>query len=60
MVLSTLTMTDQLALLMAAVCHDLDHDGHTNSYHVNTQSELARIYNDVSVQARRGGAGRQG
>jgi hypothetical protein len=40
---------DQLALMLAAICHDLDHDGHSNSFHVYTQSELARLYNDASV-----------
>lgn len=40
---------DKLALLVAALCHDLDHDGHSNSYHVNSGSQLARIYNDTSV-----------
>ncbi|MEW5299350.1 MAG: hypothetical protein WDW36_002376 [Sanguina aurantia] len=38
-----------LALLVAAVCHDVDHDGRSNSFHVNRQSEFARIYNDASV-----------
>lgn len=38
-----------MALLVAAVCHDVGHDGHTNAFHVNTQSELAMIYNDTSV-----------
>ena len=40
---------DQLALLVAALCHDLEHPGTTNAYHVNTSSELALRYNDVSV-----------
>ena len=40
---------DMLALLIAALCHDLDHDGFSNSFHVNSQSKLSRIYNDVSV-----------
>ncbi|GLC43173.1 hypothetical protein PLESTB_000855000 [Pleodorina starrii] len=54
--LSTLTRAvnilsplERLALLVAALCHDLDHDGHSNSFHVNSGSELARIYNDQSV-----------
>lgn len=46
---SLLRKEEQLGLLIAALCHDLDHDGHSNSYHVHTQSELARLYNDVSV-----------
>eukprot|EP00798_Chlamydomonas_sp_ICE-L_P016595 gene16595-22833_t len=44
-----LTMEDHLALLVAAVLHDSDHDGYSNSYHVNSCSELANIYNDISV-----------
>jgi hypothetical protein len=24
---------ERLALLLAALCHDLDHDGHSNAYH---------------------------
>lgn len=35
---------------MAAVCHDLGHDGNTNSYHVNTVSARAVNCNDVAVQ----------
>ncbi|PNW74351.1 hypothetical protein CHLRE_13g605100v5 [Chlamydomonas reinhardtii] len=40
---------ERLSILIAALCHDLDHDGHSNSFHVNSGSELARIYNDQSV-----------
>jgi hypothetical protein len=40
---------DWLALLCAAVCHDLEHPGTTNSYQVNTASPLALRYNDASV-----------
>ena len=35
---------------MAAVCHDLGHDGYTNSYHVNAVTDRAIDSNDVSVQ----------
>ncbi|KAG1670017.1 hypothetical protein FOA52_011173 [Chlamydomonas sp. UWO 241] len=44
-----LGMEEHLAVMIAALCHDLDHDGRSNSYHVHTQSELARLYNDISV-----------
>ncbi|KAG1667446.1 hypothetical protein FOA52_012201 [Chlamydomonas sp. UWO 241] len=44
-----LTMEDTLGIMIAALCHDVDHDGRSNSYHVHTQSELARLYNDGSV-----------
>lgn len=40
---------DVFALLIGALCHDLDHPGYTNSYLINTQNELALRYNDVSV-----------
>eukprot|EP00891_Asterochloris_glomerata_P009655 jgi/Astpho2/9655/gw1.00146.70.1_t len=46
---SCLTRTDQLVLLIAALCHDIDHDGHTNNFHIQTQTPLAQRYNDISV-----------
>ncbi len=41
---------DVLSYLVAALCHDLGHDGYTNTYHSMTMSERAIRYNDVSVQ----------
>ncbi len=41
---------DCLALLLAALCHDLEHPGTTNAFQVNTQSALAVRYNDASVR----------
>jgi high affinity cAMP-specific and IBMX-insensitive 3',5'-cyclic phosphodiesterase 8 len=38
---------DIVAALLAAVIHDLDHPGKTNSYLVNAGSELAILYNDM-------------
>jgi len=29
---------DQIAILIAAVCHDFDHDGFNNAYHVNAMT----------------------
>ncbi|ELU01080.1 hypothetical protein CAPTEDRAFT_201790 [Capitella teleta] len=40
---------DVVAALLAAVIHDLDHPGKTNSYLVNAGSELAILYNDIAV-----------
>jgi cAMP-specific phosphodiesterase 4 len=40
---------DVLALLLAALCHDLEHPGTTNAFQVNTGSALALRYNDASV-----------
>jgi hypothetical protein len=37
------------ALYIAALCHDIDHPGHTNSYEINSFSKYARLYNDNSV-----------
>jgi hypothetical protein len=39
---------DALALLLAALCHDVGHAGRTNAFHVNSGSRLARTYNDAS------------
>jgi hypothetical protein len=38
-----------LALMLSAICHDLEHEGVTNSYQVNSCSPLSRLYNDASV-----------
>eukprot|EP00898_Chlorokybus_atmophyticus_P002612 jgi/Chlat1/3351/Chrsp23S03662 len=46
---SRLTPLDIFACLVAALCHDVDHPGCTNAFEVNRGSELARLYNDVSV-----------
>jgi len=37
------------SILIAAVIHDVRHPGLNNNYQVNTRSELALQYNDVSV-----------
>ena len=37
-------------MLIAAVCHDLGHDGYTNSYHVNKITSRAINSNDLAVQ----------
>jgi hypothetical protein len=39
---------DALALLLSAICHDVEHGGFTNSYLVNSGSMRARLYNDAS------------
>jgi hypothetical protein len=36
-------------ILVAAISHDVDHPGNTNSYEINSVSKNARIYNDTSV-----------
>lgn len=37
-------------MLIAAMCHDVEHDGFTNTYHVNAITERAIRYHDKAVQ----------
>ena len=39
---------DLLGILISALGHDLSHPGLTNPFHINSSSELAITYNDVS------------
>jgi hypothetical protein len=48
-VADALTELGVLSLLLAAICHDLEHPGTTNAFQVNTGSALAMRYNDASV-----------
>ena len=45
----SLDQTDIFAALVAAAAHDFRHDGVNNAFHVNTSSDLALRYNDISV-----------
>lgn len=40
---------DQAIALVAAICHDIDHPGKTSAFLCNSGSELAVLYNDISV-----------
>lgn len=40
---------DLLAILIASMCHDVDHPGNDNSYEIEIETDLARIYNNESV-----------
>jgi len=44
-----LTSLECLALLTAALCHDVQHPGLNNDYHVASHSPLAVLYNDEAV-----------
>lgn len=41
---------DMTSAIIAAVCHDYDHDGFNNAYHVNKMTMRALRYHDESVQ----------
>lgn len=40
---------DVLALMLSAICHDIDHPGVNNNFHINISSPFALRYNDKSV-----------
>nr|VZI30741.1 unnamed protein product [Spirometra erinaceieuropaei] len=44
-----LTDLDVFAVVYAALIHDFEHTGTTNNFHVQTQTELALLYNDRNV-----------
>ncbi|VDD92269.1 unnamed protein product [Enterobius vermicularis] len=46
---SSLSDLDLLAVIFSAMIHDYEHTGHTNSFHVQSGSNLALLYNDKSV-----------
>lgn len=41
---------DTVSLLIAGACHDYNHDGFTNTYHIHKMSDRAVRYHDESVQ----------
>jgi hypothetical protein len=43
------TVEEKFALLVGAICHDLDHPGVNNAFLVNTRDTRALRYNDASV-----------
>uniref|UniRef100_A0A8L0DMB8 Phosphodiesterase n=1 Tax=Oncorhynchus mykiss TaxID=8022 RepID=A0A8L0DMB8_ONCMY len=45
----SLEQLDEVAALIAATVHDVDHPGRTNSFLCNAGSELAILYNDTAV-----------
>jgi cAMP-specific phosphodiesterase 4 len=44
-----LSKWDIFLLIVCCIAHDVDHNGLTNAFHVNSQSPLALMYNDISV-----------
>uniref|UniRef100_A0A8C2WVJ6 Phosphodiesterase n=1 Tax=Cyclopterus lumpus TaxID=8103 RepID=A0A8C2WVJ6_CYCLU len=46
---NSLDQLDEVAALIAAAVHDVDHPGRTNSFLCNAGSELAVLYNDTAV-----------
>lgn len=48
-VMHHLTDLEIYAILIAAIIHDYEHTGTTNSFHINTGSDMAMLYNDRAV-----------
>ncbi|KAJ8605884.1 hypothetical protein CTAYLR_000585 [Chrysophaeum taylorii] len=48
-VVAKLSSLDVFALILSALCHDLDHPGRSNAFLVATSHHLAIRYNDFSV-----------
>ena len=45
----SLSSVQKLALILGAICHDIDHPGVNNAFLVNSSDKLAVLYNDKSV-----------
>ncbi|ETO30207.1 hypothetical protein RFI_06911 [Reticulomyxa filosa] len=48
-VLSHMTIWDEFGAYVAAMVHDLGHDGYNNAFHLATASNLALLYGDASL-----------
>ena len=44
------TSFDRMAIIVSALCHDLQHNGFTNGYHKNNKSNLQRKFGDFHIQ----------
>jgi hypothetical protein len=40
---------ESFSIFIASICHDVHHPGFNNNYHLNSVSDLAITYNDISV-----------
>jgi len=40
---------DIFTLLISGLAHDICHDGRNNIFHINSKSDIAMLYNDISV-----------
>lgn len=47
---ASLDHLDQVAMMIAAACHDYDHDGLNNTYHINAFTYRTVRYHHNSVQ----------
>ena len=47
-----LNALDIMALLIAAICHDIDHPGNSNNFEIASHSNLAILYSDDTVLER--------
>ncbi|KAF2073297.1 hypothetical protein CYY_005396 [Polysphondylium violaceum] len=47
--LNILTPIEKLSLIIASICHDLDHPALSNRFQINMKSSLAQQYNNKSV-----------
>ncbi|KAF1319944.1 3'5'-cyclic nucleotide phosphodiesterase, partial [Globisporangium splendens] len=44
-----LEVRDLMAIFVAAFCHDMNHNGRTNDFHIRYRTSIAMLYNDQSV-----------
>ncbi|OQR81374.1 3'5'-cyclic nucleotide phosphodiesterase [Thraustotheca clavata] len=46
---SVLESRDIVSLFIGAICHDMNHNGRTNEFHIKAKTSTAMLYNDQSV-----------
>ena len=47
--IAQLNYLDMVSAITASACHDFDHDGMNNAYHVNFMTDRALRYHDKAV-----------